>query len=178
MLRATLSYSNPKPPNTYLPGLYLIPSQHWLLRRIVGLLRSGIHLLPHTRSTMFTDQYLQISKWIHTNCYASTLIHNPPHFDDTQSPISYCGTGLAWIVIEAKVGDVGCSNIRWRPAGVERAQSSTWCRYTMRYPHSQPERAERTWPVLVCVVEERTNCPIHRGVRIPGLCTQPCDRIA
>jgi hypothetical protein len=75
--------------------------------------------------TPFHANSTQLSQWLHLDRDTAAFIHDSSHPDYPEIPVPYRRLGLAWLVIKAKVGDVGGSNLRWRSQSMERTKSTT-----------------------------------------------------
>jgi hypothetical protein len=66
----------------------------------------------------------QLPQWLHLDRDTPAILHDSPYSNHPKIPLPYCGPGLAWLIIKAKVGDAGGSNRRWRSQSMERSKST------------------------------------------------------
>ena len=83
----------------------------------------GLVDLPHnTTSNLLTC--IQLQERIHLDRQPNALVHDPSHIDHTAGPVSNCQSGMACLILEAEIRHARFTNLRWRPAGVERCEAT------------------------------------------------------
>lgn len=156
--KATSSYSSLPPPNISPREPFSTPLQHWPQLQIAAHLQLGTH---HQGYRIASANSVQLPQRFNPDCNPPTGIYHPSHSYYAPNPFPYCGACLAWFLVQTKVRDVGCPGHGRRPTRVECPQDRTQWRCSLCHSCTQQIRPERTGTLLVCLVEERSDCSIQ-----------------
>jgi hypothetical protein len=98
--KATSSCLSPPPPNTYPREQSSTPLQHWLQLQIAEHLQLGMLGLS---CPIASANSVQLPQRLDPDCNPPTNIYHSPHPYYTSNPFPYCGTCLAWLLVQTKV---------------------------------------------------------------------------